>query len=248
MKYQDIVIYGGTSEIALELIKIYFDECNKIIVFCTNKNRFFDLCNEKQILLEKQKIEIFEIDILDLEKNLQIVEQLKNSISGIFWITGKTGDGSKEYLDLKSANKNLSINFVNPTLMINELSKKVIINKNSFIAVFTSVAGLRGRKKQLFYSSGKAGLISYLSGLRQKVCEDKILVTTIIPGYMNTKPFKEGNWNSLKFLITEPDKVALKIKKAIQNKKEIIYINYFWKIIMIIIMLIPEKIFKRLSF
>ena len=65
---------------------------------------------------------------------------------------------------------------------------------------------------------------------------------------MNTKPFKEGNWNSLKFLITEPDKVALKIKKAVQNKKEIIYINYFWKIIMIIIMLIPEKIFKRLSF
>ena len=248
MKYQDIIIYGGTSEIALELLKIYFDECNKIIVFCSNKNKFYDLCNEKQIMLQKKNIEIFEVDILDLEKNLQIINQLKINISGIFWIVGKTGDSNKEYLDLKSANKNLSINFVSPTLIINELSKKVIKNKNSFIAVFTSVAGLRGRKKQLFYSSSKAGLISYLSGLRQKVCEDKILVTTIIPGYMNTKPFKDGNWNSPKFLITEPYKVALKIKRAIQNNKEVIYINNFWKIIMIIVKLIPEKIFKKLSF
>ena len=38
------------------------------------------------------------------------------------------------------------------------------------------------------------------------------------------------------------------IYNAIKQKKEIIYINFFWRVIMFFISLIPEKIFKRLSF
>ena len=40
MKYKNIIIYGGTSEIAIELIKSYLDDCNKIIIFCTSKKNF----------------------------------------------------------------------------------------------------------------------------------------------------------------------------------------------------------------
>ena len=65
---------------------------------------------------------------------------------------------------------------------------------------------------------------------------------------MNTKPFREVNFNSPSFLIAEPKKVAKNLKKAIEKNKEIIYINSYWKIIMTIVKLIPEKIFKRFSF
>ena len=133
-------------------------------------------------------------------------------------------------------------------MILTEISKKIIKNNNSFIAVFTSVAGLRGRKKQFFYSSSKSGLIAFLSALRQKLFKHQISVTTVIPGYMNTKPFREGNLNSPSFLIAEPKKVAKNLKKAIEKNKEIIYINSYWKIIMAIVKLIPEKLFKRFSF
>lgn len=248
MKYENIIIYGGTSEISIELIKNYINDCKKMIIFCTNKNRLLSMLEKNEIKFETQKLELIEINLLDLDKNLELIKKFNNDISGIFWIAGKTGNSTEEYQNLESAKNNLKINFLHPTLIINEISKKMIKNKNSFIAVFTSVAGLRGRKKQLFYSSGKAGLISYLSGLRQKVYENKILVTTIIPGYMNTKPFREGSWKAPNFLITKPNKVALIVKKGIQNKKEVIYINFFWMLIMFLINLIPEKIYKRFSF
>lgn len=248
MKYKNIIIYGGTSEIAIELIKSYLDDCNKIIIFCTSKKKFFDLCKKYQTKFANEKLELVEVDLLELDKNLNMIKSFENNISGIFWIAGKTGDSRQEYDNIKSAENNLKINFINPTLILNEMSKKMIKDKNSFIAVFTSVAGLRGRKKQLFYSSGKAGLIAYLSGLRQKVNESGILVTTIIPGYMNTKPFREGAWKAPNFLITQPNKVALKVKNGIQDKKELIFINSFWKFIMFAINLVPEKIYKRLSF
>ena len=115
--------------------------------------------------------------------------------------------------------------------------KKILYPKN-----------LRDLKKQLFYSPSKAGLISYLSGLRQKLVNDKILISIIIPGYMNTKPFRAVDWNAPKFLISDPLDVAIKIKKSINKNQETIFINFFWKIIMFIVNLIPEKLFKKLSF
>ena len=124
-----------------------------------------------------------------------------------------------------------------------------MIKKNSsFVAVFTSVAGLRGRKKLMYYSSSKSGLITFLSALRQKLFKDNILVTTIIPGYMNTKPFRDLKLKAPSLIVTNPKTVALILKRSIDNKKEIVYINNFWRVIMLAIKIIPERIFKRFSF
>ena len=87
-------------------------------------------------------------------------------------------------------------------------------------------------------------MISFLSGLRQKFY-GQISILTIIPGYMSTEKF---HLNTSNFLVTNPEKSARIIYNAIKQKKEIIYINFFWRVIMFFISLIPEKIFKRLSF
>ena len=246
MEYKNIIIYGGSSEIASELINEYINKCNKIYIFCRSE---INLSKINKINDDnKNKIHIEKIDLLDFNENLKKIKGFENNISGIFWIAGTTGNADEEYKNIDEAKKNLEINFINPTLLINEISKKVIKNSNSFIAVFTSVAGLRGRKKQLFYSSGRAGLITYLSGLRQKLFNDKILVITVIPGYMNTKPFRNTNIKSPSFLITEPHKVSNVLIKGIKKRKEIIYVNFYWRIIMAIIKIIPEKVFKRFSF
>ena len=103
---------------------------------------------------------------------------------------------------------------------------------------------MRGRKRKLFYCSAKSGLINFLSGLRQEL-NGKIKVLTVIPGYISTNSFNE---KSFKFLISSPKKMSDKIYYAIKNNKEIIYVGVIWKVIMLIISLIPEKIFKRLNF
>ena len=87
------------------------------------------------------------------------------------------------------------------------------------MAVVCSVAGLRGRAKNIFYGSSKSGLITYLSGLRQKF-HNKLNILTIIPGYMSTNSFKQ---TAPGFLITSPKKAASIIVRAIRTKKEIIY-------------------------
>ena len=249
MRYKKLIIYGGTSEISQELINLYFDKTESFIIFCRNKEKFHELLKKNNLNEKiKDKIEIIQVDLFNLNENLDIIKKLENNISGIFWIAGSTGDGIKEYEKKDEAEKNIKINFLNPTIIISEISKKMIKNDSSFIAVFASVAGLRGRKKLIYYSSSKSGLITFLSALRQKLFKDNILVTTIIPGYMNTKPFRDLKLKAPSLLVTNPKTVASILKRSIDNKKEIVYINNFWRVIMFVIKIIPERIFKRFSF
>ena len=65
---------------------------------------------------------------------------------------------------------------------------------------------------------------------------------------MNTKSFEKSGIKSPSFLLSSPEKSAKIIYNAIKSKKEIVYINFLWRIIMFCINLIPEKIFKKLKF
>ena len=61
-----------------------------------------------------------------------------------------TGDAKEEYINIMDAKKNLEINFTHPTLILNQLSKKMIKKSNSFIAVVTSVADYVVEKNNYF--------------------------------------------------------------------------------------------------
>ena len=242
MEHDTIIIYGGSSLIAKELIKKLSVKYKKFIIFCRKKNYIDQYI--KELELHDLDIKIFETDILNLDKNYSIIQDL-NRIRGLIWLTGDTGNPEEEFLDNKKCEKTIRVNFLNPVLIINKIVPKIIEDADSFLVVLASVAGLRGRKKNLYYSSSKSGLIAYLSGLRQKLAEKKINVITVIPGYMKTRPF---NLKAPSFLIASPKKASDIICNAIYSKKEIVYINFIWKIIMLVVRLLPEKIFKKLNF
>ena len=240
---QKILIYGGGSYISEEIIKLYEKDDYNFIIFCRNRLNFEKFLEKNE--LDLNKFQINETHLQNLEHNLDIVEKIKDELTGIIWVAGITGDPDEEYNDPKKCKENLTINFLNPIIIMNELSKKLIKSKKSFIVIFSSVAGIRGRAKRLYYASSKSALISYASGLRQKFNSIGIKVITIIPGYMKTKPF---NVKAPSFLITEPKHVANIVYDAIKKNRTTVYINSFWKFIMFFIKIIPEKIYKKLKF
>ena len=238
-----VFIHGGSSLITKFLIGKFLNDFDEFYIFCRDKSKTEKILQTNN-LPNNKKIFIFKNDLNDLDKTLDDIKKLPNDFRGIFWISGYTGNPDLEYEEYNQALNNLKINFINPAICISELSKRMVYYENSFICAITSVAGLRGRGKRLYYSSAKSGLISFLSGLRQKLYK-KINVHTIIPGYISTNSFSE---KGPRLLISSPEKAANIIYKGIKNKKEIIYVNSLWRVIMNIIFFIPEKIFKKLSF
>ena len=93
------------------------------------------------------------------------------------------------------------------------------------------------------YGSAKGTVSLFLQGLRAKLEDKGVKVITIKPGFVDTKMTSGFKKN---MLWSSPQKVAKEIKNAIDNKRDIVYLPWFWKYIMIIIRLIPEYIFKKL--
>ena len=240
MNKKKLFIHGGSSEITKYILSFLYKDYGQFIIFCRNIS-----LSKKNLNKYKSKIIFIKNNLENFNSTLSALKKLPNDLTGIIWISGSTGNANKEFRDLSECKKTIKVNFFNVILSINYLLKnKLKLNKESFLCVITSVAGLRGRKINTFYGASKAGLISYLSSLRQKYYK-KIKIITVIPGYIKTKRFKV---KASKFLITSAYETADIIIKAIKNNKEIVYIDFKWKILMFIIKFIPEKIFKKLSF
>ncbi|SMH53069.1 SDR family oxidoreductase [Maritimibacter sp. HL-12] len=108
----------------------------------------------------------------------------------------------------------------------------------------TSVAGDRGRIGNYTYGAAKSAFATYLSGLRNRLTRAGGHVVTVKPGFVDTAM----TWGvEGMFLVASPDKVARDILKAVARKRNVIYTPGFWWLIMTIIKLIPEQIFKKLS-
>ena len=78
MNGEYIIIYGGSSYISKELLKILSKDFNQFIIFCRNKNVVNRYISE--LKLENLEIIIFEADLLDLKSNVLFIDKLKNNI------------------------------------------------------------------------------------------------------------------------------------------------------------------------
>ena len=112
------------------------------------------------------------------------------------------------------------------------------------IVVISSVAGDRGRKSNYVYGAAKAALSAYSQGLRNRLFSSGVSVITIKPGFVDTPmtaDFPKGA------LWAQPRQIAAGILRAVERGSDVVYLPGFWRLIMMIIRAIPEKVFKRLS-
>lgn len=110
-----------------------------------------------------------------------------------------------------------------------------------------SVAGDRGRIGAPAYNTSKAGLHTYLESLRNRLTRHGAHVLTVKPGFVDTDMLKAANPKS-RFLVSTADQAAAGIARAIQSRKQTVYLSAPWGLIMHIIRHIPSFIFRRMSF
>lgn len=135
-------------------------------------------------------------------------------------------------------------NFTGPARFIAEIVPLMEARAGGTVVGVASVAGDRGRPSNYTYGAAKAAFATYLSGLRARLTRAGGHVVTVKPGFTDTAM----TWGvEGMFLVASPEKVARDILKAVERKKNVVYTPGFWRLIMGIIKLIPEPLFKKLS-
>jgi short-subunit dehydrogenase len=139
----------------------------------------------------------------------------------------------------------IDTNFTGAVSILNVAAKYYVKEKKGTIVGISSVAGERGRESKLIYGSAKAAFSAYLSGLRNKLYKQNVHVISVKPGFVYTRMTE--NMSLPKLLTAYPAEVANAVYKAVQRKKNVIYVKWFWRYIMLIIKYIPEFQFKKMS-
>ncbi len=156
-------------------------------------------------------------------------------------IQGDQAEAEREYAVAEAI---LRTNFLSAVSLIGWLANYFEAQRRGTIAVISSVAGDRGRKSNYVYGASKGGLNVFLDGVRNRVDRAGVNVLTIKPGFVATPMTAHLSRNAL---FAAPGQVARGIARAIEKRKDVVYVPGFWRWIMLIVRMIPEPVFKKMN-
>lgn len=239
-----VLIVGAKSDTAKALAREYARHGYGLYLAARNSHELKDFVNDLEIRYGATA-KVVELDILDFSSHDSFYKNLETRPAGVITTVGFLGNQESAQVHFEEAERIINTNYTGVVSLLNIIANDFLQRDSGFIVGLSSVAGDRGRKVNYIYGSAKAGFTAYLSGLRNRLSESNVHVMTVKPGFMNTKMTEGMNLPSL--LTVEPDAAARLIFWSQQKNKNVIYVNWMWRWIMLIILHIPEFIFKRMS-
>ncbi len=241
-----LLILGATSAIAYETAKCFAKDGADLFLVGRNAERLETLATDLKAR-GASRVETQVQDLADLAQHQELLEHVLSTMGGLDMLLiayGTLGDQHKCELSVEETLKELTNNALSVISLLTIAANYFEKRRRGCIAVISSVAGDRGRKSNYVYGTAKGALTVFLQGLRNRLSSAGVTVLTIKPGFVDT-PMVAGRKKSL--LFAKPGPVGEGIYHAMLKKKEVVYLPWFWRPIMLIVTAIPESLFKRLS-
>ena len=236
------IIVGGTSGIGYGVAKMLVANNYKVIATGVRKDKV-----TKLQLLNQKNITIKHLDCLT-EGPSEEIRKFVEILGGLDLLIFSAGIGN--------LNKDLGYEVENNANKVNVLAFTEIANwsykffenqsHGHFVAI-TSISGLIGYREAPAYHAAKAYQINYLEGLKQRAYKARkkkqlIYVTDIRPGFVKTRMTK----GKKTFWLASQEEAANQIFQLMKKKKTCGYITGRWKIVALLIKLLPTWLRTRL--
>ncbi|HYG38802.1 MAG TPA: SDR family oxidoreductase [Cytophagales bacterium] len=241
---KNILILGANSDMGIALARLYASQKFNVMLASRGVSQLQAIKNDLQIRYNTQ-VSAFEFDACKYESHKKFFEELTYRPDITICFFGYLGDQKIAESNWEEAQRIINTNFTGAVSILNIIANAYELQQSGVIVGVSSVAGDRGRQSNYIYGSAKAGFTAYLSGLRNRLFHANVHVMTVKPGFVNTK--MTDGLKLPKPITAQPDQVAKSIIHGINKKKNIIYVLWMWRWIMVIITLIPEFIFKKLK-
>jgi short-subunit dehydrogenase len=239
-----ILVIGATSAIAEATARIWAQRGDELFLVARNQERLKVIAGDLKVR-GSLGAHGYLMNANNLEEHLPMLDKAFGMLGkiDIVLIAHGTLSNQKECEhSVELTMQEIKTNALSAIALMTHLANRFESQGGGTIAVISSVAGDRGRASNYVYGSAKALVTTFASGLRQRLYKSGVSVVTIKPGFVDTPmtaEFKRG------LLWAKPDVVAAKIVRAIDKRKDEVYVPAFWWGVMMIIKLIPQAIFKR---
>jgi decaprenylphospho-beta-D-erythro-pentofuranosid-2-ulose 2-reductase len=241
-----ILALGATSAIAEATLRLLAEQHATFFLVGRNAQK---LAAVRDDLLTRGATAVtnFVADLDDTAAHPAMLSHAATALGGIdlaFLAHGVLGDQTEAEKNYAVAEAILHTNFLSAVSLVTWLANYFEAEHRGAIAVISSVAGDRGRKSNYVYGASKGGLNIFLDGVRNRIDRAGVNVLTIKPGFVATPMTAHLPRTPL---FAEPSRVAKHIVRAIEKRKDVVYVPPFWGLIMLIVRSIPRRIFKKMN-
>lgn len=247
-----VLILGALSGIAREVARRLSENGASLALVGRNKERLEREAGDLRTRGACQ-VHCFDRDLTDVADADEFLKHVSSEMGGLDTILlfyGYLGDQIRAEKEPAEASKILEVNFTSAVLWC--LASGRFLEANSIdcgvLLCASSVAGDRGRRSNFLYGAAKGGLSTVMQGLAHKWERESpsLRAINLKFGFVDTPMtygLKKGGplWSN-------PVAVADIVLRKICSGSGQYYTPWFWRLIMLVVRLLPDAIFKRINF
>lgn len=238
---QRVIVVGASSGIGRAIALQYAKSGARVAALARREDALGELS------AENPTIKTYPHDVTDFDAVPALFQQICRDLDGldiIVYVAGVQPAVAENEFNFEKDRAMIEVNLLGAMAWLNQAALRFErAGKGSIVGV-SSVAGDRGRSAFPGYHTSKGGLNVYLESLRNRIAKKGVTVTTIKPGFVQTRLLENA---SKTFWVITPDDAARQIREAVTKGKQVVYTPARWRYVMLIIQHIPSFIFRRLS-
>ncbi len=241
-----LLILGATSAIAHETAKCFAKDSAELFLVARSPEKLEAVANDLKVRGAK-RVDTYVLDFTELERHQNMFDAAINTLETLDMLLiahGTLGDQKLCEESVAETMKEFANNCTSVISLLTISANYFEQQRHGCIAVITSVAGDRGRQSNYVYGTTKAAVSTFLQGLRSRLYKAGVAVLTIKPGFVDTPMTATYKKN---ILFASAHTVGEGIYRAMLQKKDVVYLPWFWRPILFIVNILPERVFKRLS-
>jgi short-subunit dehydrogenase len=241
-----LMIVGATSAIAHEAARFFAADGADLFLVGRNAEKLA-VVQQDLTVRGAASAAVYTLDVTDTGQHEALIDAAYEALGGLdaaLFAYGTLPDQGAIQDDVAATLDALNVNALSVIALLTRLAGRFEQQRHGCLAVISSVAGDRGRASNYIYGTAKGALTIFTSGLRNRLAKAGVSVVTIKPGFVDTPMTAHIRKSPL---FAKPGAVGKRVYEAMLKGQDVVYTPWFWRFVMLLIRLVPERIFKKLS-
>jgi len=243
---QSVLILGGTSEIAREIVHLMAAQrCRTVVLAGRDARALEHTASDLGGSVENVATVTFDATETEgVDKTIvRCFEAAGEPVDLVIMAVGELGNQDEDEFDSDRVAQMVTVNVTWPAAALTAVVASLQRQGHGRIVVLSSVAGYRVRRSNFIYGAAKAGLDGFALGLSEAVRGTGITVHVVRPGFVHTKmtagrpaaPFAVGS-----------QRVASDVVHGLERGDTVIWSPGALKYVFSLLRLVPQALWRRL--
>jgi short-subunit dehydrogenase len=241
------IVVGASSGIGAALVQELVRQGYTVAALARREVRLAELCDSINKGPGPGRAVAYTHNVTHFEETAAVFQQVVSDLGGLdllIYVAGVQPALTADEYSFEKDESMIKVNLLGAMAWLGQAAVRFQRTGRGQIAAISSIAGDRGRRLNPGYNASKAGLDTYLEGLRNRLTQHGVTVTTLKMGFVDTVLLA----NAPKTMwVISPEQAAGRIYRAIRRRKQMVYIPGRWRMVSLIIRAIPSFIFRRLN-